>query len=1399
MTTPSNGLPPDASPFYIDNDEETFSLLVQAKVDVKEPLSLLFERLRQDPLRTSAWTQWTEQCRQHGITVPSIPLFQTEKPQVSQPLPKSFETPAGKAHLNAIQAVLEIEPVTAVQVTLSCMRDVPSQPGQHVYGSHALLEKILDYAYRQRLVRYRVVAEALRVERDLGHGHREDCVKLLDAMDLKAGNRGLFMLLLLTVGWDDTELTREQYLPAKELWVHSADETRDEATKEADWRALCHRIHARQQDFVLRARREALEALVVLLYGRMSATRADFAMLLTALGNHDFFTSPEFDPRMELLAGLVCVEACELCRTAPGSDAKDWVKDHLLLQEADPSAVIEKNALLRLLQVAIHSPNNRPQGLAALSFGCLLSMAGSKDGYNLANSAIEKCQADVFLEETMAILVRPPSMEKETIAPDWFEKSQWKTDVETDKIMENEAAQTELTAPCLLYASVGRELLAALISTFRELLLDPTRTSHANNMNVMASFIQAVHRNSTELCLSTWGEWEENASVQSPFCQVIFLSRDLARSALRTAGRQTNPEPLAFLEACAPILKLAGSLVNDSIAVCSVMGSILPSSLLFACFRAFDSASTDPTKMETLRTDILQSISLLVSVACTDRSREMIRISLQQGDGDVGPDYMFHMAHRSGSTETLRLVTTIVAGLLPGAPPHWFLQATYGMDVVHRETTGGIFGREKSSTEALVDLTHALVLHMNTIFFSQSVSEETVISGLNALTNALSSIAHVLISSTSTLSGSLFGGEPLPYRIASKILMTLGNAFILLRPVWFTHPSNKVKSTVLGIIDIIVVETTKKTGIGGSALFFATLPAALGLAYEMYEIARDVELARAVRVNRKPGRISSSAAKTTNLNAALAARLDDPIGIYADLYAMETDGWLGEESADDVRQVSASAFRLLLAMFEYVKFERADSSNLNSFEVFVSEASPSLCIRRFSDLQDAWSASRVTYAHLLLRQMNLKDDETLTSLASFSLFDIFVEQSSQDLTWMLRSQALFRSVFDRAFEVLRKQRESPAGESVSSSHTEYAAACVRTLTKFLELNIDVVDPKQESENWNLIVHFVGTCAKKGTTISVEEVRLCNECLQCLLTLRKRQISRKEHNYFSADDTFLSLIVSIQFGEFSDMPSNFSENWSNSFTLEQSYAMPLLTSCLGYLTFEIQRSVDKSTYTPILRTLESRRGLLAWMTDALTLKSLDEFMAMTLFYYENIHAATGLEQDVLPDLIDLFGQQHCVSAGEALSFWLGSLCVTDRAWGDFAEKLYRLRVLYVYFRQELAFAEASQRLSMILSRDRQQLVGLPQGFPTLMSDAVIKSLDKSMESLAATAGEVPLYGLVDGVPSILEKYPLIIAELSSENGWTQASALKLLGSLRENAYRAMSHLGGQRKVSLAGGI
>ena len=1401
----SLGMSSDRSPFYIDNDEEIYSCFASKSADVNAQLDPLFQRIRQDPVDCAPWTRWVDKCKADGIQVSSYSLYEVEKPQISQKIPASFETAAGKAHLKSVQAICQVEEAAAVQITLSCMRDVPSQPDKNVYGSHALLERVIDYAYRQRIARLRVMAEALRAEcGEHDDSHRAKCQKLLDDLDQKStasdgGKRGIFMFLLLTACLKDTDLTREQLLPAKQLWVRSVDEKRDGASKDTEWRALGHRIMDRHKRHVLLARKEALEALVVLLYKRFQLTRADYAILLTAFEDQNYFAHFSEIPRLGYLAGVICVEACALVETTKDGD---WVSGHILFHGTDQCFAEETQALVRKLELALETSANKPQGLALFSFGCLLHLAGKSEGRGLAAKAFDMAEADVYFEECMAELVVPPSMEKDVLDFNWLDFTERASGYESDMDVDDDEDETELSGACMIYASVGRELVVALISTFHE-DLDPEITRFTSNLNAIVDLVKAVHRNSKWLCLQVWEDWNylqtRELQMQNPLCRVIHLAKDLAQRSLRKAKQLQSFE---LLEGVAPLLKLMGSLIFNSVLVVDVVEGIIPRALLQTCFLACLSTSSDPQRLQQWREDFLESILSIVTLARDDESRMIIRerlqgVSSEANSSSVGPQFLFQIAKFSGSINTLRLVTMIVVGLLPGAPPEWFFQSTFGLDMIRKETKGGLLGREKGPTEALVHLTHTLLLNMNKIFFATGVADrpDKMQTGLDELTNALSAVMNILSSATSAMSGNTFDGKPLSHQIATKIMVTLGNALIILRPMYFTHPSDVVQRAVSGIIDAFVHDITSKAGVGDSVLYFATLPAALGLAYKMRETVKDAELVRAVRGNSSHwGVSSSSAALSTNLQSLLTSLVSDIGKVSINLDLMETEGIFGEDSAKDVRLVSTAALRLLLLVSERGDYIISDSGGVQdckAHEIIFSEALPPFPVRKSTELSGAWSASRIRYIQLFLRQLRMGKNELPISTATFALLGNYIDCNLRDLTWALGSLPTFRSVINETFRLLKD--EIGSGQTMRTSEAKVAAACVRTLTRCIESKINIFDVKRESEKWNVLIDFVSSRGKLEAP--TDEIVLCDECLQLLLTLRKRQVTQGDGDYFKAEGTLMSTLATI--GLENSKSSIVSSNRSESFTVDRSKCVRFVSTALRFLTVELHKETTGSQ-TAVLSAIKhalSQRLLSRWAENVLTLKSVPNFMEELIALRSSIEGSSVLQPDSLSDVIRLYGAQYSAATLESLFFWLASIRGSSQFVPPyFPQKLYRVLCIYLFLKEEMTCSVSAASLIFLLCEDDVRLGSVTGSSKASLSLVVSDCLNANTAGIMDAATKLSIFTLVAEVSEISGEFSLLLAGLTSGNAtFDTEDTLKIMNIILACCGRALTHLGGQRKV------
>jgi len=348
-------------------------------------------------------------------------------------LPQAFQTAEGKKHLEATTALLGLSRDRALQVTMGALRSVDTtkkqdetivatktQPNKidnnnstsndnfsSLLGTRELLKRTLDYHHRQRSARLSVLTECLRLELDPSYPIRgvvqtvlldpldETFVVANNANDASAVARGLFKSLLIVACRPDPVASRKAFEPAKNLTNTTA------ASIPSNNNGFAEELFSKLVTQARQERTQAMEALLALFYERIDGgiSRTDYALLLTAF----FSSSGARDDRWQRLAGLVCAGCLALWRASEQHDStnnndgygQNWKDGHPFLAglvESNGECIADFEALgLLLLEILSSAPQppsvERPQSLALLSFGLLISLAANNDANENDNDA----------------------------------------------------------------------------------------------------------------------------------------------------------------------------------------------------------------------------------------------------------------------------------------------------------------------------------------------------------------------------------------------------------------------------------------------------------------------------------------------------------------------------------------------------------------------------------------------------------------------------------------------------------------------------------------------------------------------------------------------------------------------------------------------------------------------------------------------------------------------------------------------------------------------------------------------------------------------------------------------------------------------------------------------------
>ena len=398
--------------FFDDDDEETLRCLVAN--DIADPsfpprLESLAKRFQEDHDHSSArkerWTELTSAATSRGFQLSESlarPSDSTTTNNSTASFPSAFDSENGKKHLLATTALLNVSERTAVQLTMSSLRNLNETTNlQALLGTRTLLEKVMEYHFRQRVARLAAITECLRKEQDDSTDGSYDAEKIaviMDSMDITyqlddGKNRGVFRYLLSIACQRESAQSpsREQLQPAKDLHSDnpsSLQESFARSSEDAEWRNFHARCLNANVNRIHQERLAAMEGLAVLLYHRLvgGVRRVDCMLILLAFSSTKSFFRFAEGGRLSQLAGLICAECMGLWRILEDNNdnSAQWLGSHPLMAGVLPgnsgvSSVSEKQAeteLEALSELVLKSAEqvrndevNSPESLALLTLG----------------------------------------------------------------------------------------------------------------------------------------------------------------------------------------------------------------------------------------------------------------------------------------------------------------------------------------------------------------------------------------------------------------------------------------------------------------------------------------------------------------------------------------------------------------------------------------------------------------------------------------------------------------------------------------------------------------------------------------------------------------------------------------------------------------------------------------------------------------------------------------------------------------------------------------------------------------------------------------------------------------------------------------------------------------------
>jgi hypothetical protein len=429
---------------------------------------------------------------------------------------------------------------------------------------------------------------------------------------------------------------------------------------------------------------------------------------------------------------------------------------------------------------------------------------------------------------------------------------------------------TNISADIVVYTSIAREIIASSIATFSETLLAIDRDNSCQNIGMLCQLVAVVFRNNEPLCQQFWDSWESyldtttSSTTQQdqqqgfPICRLMDATYNLTKNYLQAVsnGHISKDE---FLSAAASFFRLTSALWNTPTTAETMIG-MLPKDLIRKTMVCC-CGPTNSEEMHQSRTIVLESFQALTRIAASSRTcLQALRMSLEDADHQImmtatdteiqsfdGPRLLGTILYDQQDSQSARSVLGIIANLLEGAPRGW--ATIMAGQFTNNDGAGG-----SSATSRLIPyiagtneeiLSHAGVLvlaeligHMSSIVFCAS-NDATIMAFLQSLGAALLS-AMTGVATTCIVTASVSA------ETAEIVFQSLSNFLKFIRPVINLHDSSKVREGATLIRDSLINTLATSNGLGEVIVYYATVPASLGVVAKMEETIVDQSIAEQV-------------------------------------------------------------------------------------------------------------------------------------------------------------------------------------------------------------------------------------------------------------------------------------------------------------------------------------------------------------------------------------------------------------------------------------------------------------------------------------------------------------------------------------------------------------------------
>ena len=555
--------------------------------------------------------------------------------------------------------------------------------------------------------------------------------------------------------------------------------------------------------------------------------------------------------------------------------------------------------------------------------------------------------------------------------------------------VQNSAGEMEMDAGSLLYASIGHEVLIALVTAFQDTILSADSPSACENLSMVCDLASLIYRNSPMLCEPFWSDWE-NATAPGatgtapPLCRVMDSAFLLVTNAVKVeeSGGIGKEQLLATT---APLFQLLATMCYNAdkveFALTAIDSTVIQKAWSFVALTGKDGDIA--FKQNRLR--FLNSFGALTRVGNSRECRSIIRECLEQSmemefaGAPTGPTLLLNSLTLP-DPECNEIVLSIIADLLPDASVDWAWTFAHGFD---RLGSSKAFA-DKSLVHPLVRVFNGLVACLGPVAFSENMSDAEVESYLTLIWSGVVRLSSHLSECMSNVSR-----EQIPLATASVILDFLTSCLRELGPITLVHKSVTVQSTALGIRDATVEMLARTSNLGESVVYYALLPISMSVGFAIESFAQERTIIQCASTEETGSNTSKYGMWRSTVSGSVSSPTKDSetqLGVSKLVENAEIDFEMMEERGgaphEDFMMTAKKALTLLKLwatislpatdkLGELDREQRAHIASLSPNRMLAASAAIPQPLRSKKNIKNYWDSANPTNLQLIARYLDV--------------------------------------------------------------------------------------------------------------------------------------------------------------------------------------------------------------------------------------------------------------------------------------------------------------------------------------------------------------------------------------------------------------------------------------------